>query len=375
MNVTREDLVGYLLAALEPHEMRRIDGCLSDSPLLREQLADLQRTIQSVDRQLLGSDRLVELPAGLSEKTLALIDAAGPVPENTVGPENAVASVRLLPKMRPLHEVPQRGRRRLADWVVGGLAGVALLGLGLPTVAQLRDESRKLVCQDHLRQIGEAIHQFVFSDPQERLPGLARNGPRAFAGVYAVQLGDKGFLPNTSWLWCPAGEVPKPRPAVGDSGGWERSGKKPLFPGLTQLVSDEEIRQASEAKDFQKLGLLQQHSGGNRSYNLGVMDGERYSAPRYEGRPTFAVLGDSPIQGVYQGMSVDPSRMQWPHGANGTNLLFEDGSIQHVFPARMHGQIDHPYMNHRGTVEAGVHPDDASLAPSGWPPFLLSRQR
>ncbi|TVP99509.1 MAG: hypothetical protein EA381_09625 [Planctomycetaceae bacterium] len=375
MNVTREDLVGYLLAALEPHEMRCVEERLSVDPLLRDQLAELQRTLQVVDERMLGPDRVAELPSGLGDRTLALIDSAMVSPSGCGWPAGVMAKAT---PIRSVEEIAWRGRRRkLADWLVGGLAGVALLGIGFPTVAHLREESRSVICQDNLRCLGDGLMQFVLRDPQERLPALDKSGPRAFSGMWAVHLFDVGALTDSDSprRWCPSGRSPRPDdpPKVPAPNG--RFQTESPVPGLTRLVRKDEIRRASETKNLAVLSGMQRNSGGNYSYNLGVRNGGEYLSPHYEARPNFAVLGDSPTAGDYQGTSVDVTRMSFPHPRNGANVWYEDGSVRTVYPARMSGQVDHPYMNHRGAIEAGVNLDDASLAPSGWPPFLDASQR
>jgi len=375
MNVTREDLVGYLLAALEPHEMRCVEERLSVDPMLREQLADLQRTLQVVDEQLLGPDRVAELPSGLGDRTLALIDTAMASPSEGGWPVGVTAKPT---PIRSVEEVAWRGRRRkLADWLVGGLAGVALLGIGFPTVAHLREESRSVICQDNLRCLGNGFMQFVLRDPQARLPALESSGPRAFSGMWAVHLGDMGALTDndSAKRWCPAADPPQ----LDETPNATRPGRpfqtESPHPGLTRLVRRDEIQRASEAKNLAVLAGMQRYSGGSYAYTLGVVHGGEYLSPRYEARPHFAWLGDAPTAGDCQGTGVDVTRMRFPHPRNGANVLYEDGSVRQVHPAQMSGQVDHPYMNHRGAIEAGVNLDDASLAPSGRPPFLHASQR
>jgi hypothetical protein len=124
-----------------------------------------------------------------------------------------------------------------------------------------------------------------------------------------------------------------------------------------------------------RLQWLQQIAGGRYAYSLGVMDGDRYSAPQHEGRASFAILGDAPLSGSYVADTADVTKMRWCHGGDGTNLLFEDGSVRHMRRTTMLDMPDHPYINHRGLVEAGVNIDDAALAPSSRPPFATARQR
>jgi prepilin-type processing-associated H-X9-DG protein len=128
------------------------------------------------------------------------------------------------------------------------------------------------------------------------------------------------------------------------------------------------------ASDYSLLRWIQRHAGGHFAYLLGVVDDSTYKPPRYEGRPSFAVLGDAPIAGHQATEAVDVTKLRYSHG-EGANLLFEDGSVRHVLPAQMAELADHPYINHRGAIEAGMNIDDAVLAPSWVGPFPRKRQR
>ena len=56
-------------------------------------------------------------------------------------------------------------------------------------------------------------------------------------------------------------------------------------------------------------------------------------------------------------------------------MLYEDGRVRFIPLAALETMPDHPLLNHRGEVEAGVSVDDAALAPSWRPPFVNVRQR
>ncbi len=77
-----------------------------------------------------------------------------------------------------------------AGWTgsVGDGRGGGALAWLLPAMAKGRFESRKVACQDQLRQFGTALTQYVIRSPQERLPAVSESGPEAFAGMYAVRL-------------------------------------------------------------------------------------------------------------------------------------------------------------------------------------------
>ncbi len=369
MGIMREDLVGYVLAALEPHEVRRIESRLAEDPCLRGELAELEKTLLDAEHQLAGQAALADVPADLTLRTLQRIDSLG-------GPADATSDAphgRFT--LRPSSEWAPRGRRIWLDYLVAGLAGTALLGLGIPAVARWRDDARSLLCQDKLREIGVGISQYVLRDPASQLPGLAASGPEAFAGVYSVRMNDQGTLADCQQLFCPDVPLPKPDPTLYATVGPNADKGATLVPGLERLLSLDDIRQANEQRDLSRLQWYQRSAGGSYAYTLGVMDGMRYRPPHYEARPNFAVLGDMPIAGQYRAESVDVEGLRWPHRGSGANVLYEDGSVRHIHPSRMLDLPDHPYVNHRGAFEAGVNIDDASLGPSWRAPFIQAVQR
>ena len=63
------------------------------------------------------------------------------------------------------------------------------------------------------------------------------------------------------------------------------------------------------------------------------------------------------------------------HNATGINVLYEDGRVRFLQLPALERMPDHPLLNHRGEVEAGVSVDDATLAPSWRPPFVNVLQR
>lgn len=345
----REDLLGYLLSALEPHEMRRVEQELRSQPALREELEYLQRTLEPLDHAA-ASLPVFESPPDLVSRTMAMLPSmefGGPV-------SPAVA-------MAPVLESRRLFRNTWADLIVGTLAAVAVLGLLIPSIARGRYEARKIACQDHLRQLGSAITQFVMQDSHESLPQIAESGPEAFSGMYAVRLAEHNLLAEPDWRLCPEINMP---PSIDET----QMAKLPL-------VKIDDLRQASERGDVNRLRMLQQTAGGNYAYTLGVVDGDRYEAPHYEGRSGFAILGDAPISGTEIADGVDVEKLRWGHGYTGANLLFEDGSVRFMDMSSGRQFPDHPFFNHRGSIEAGVNIDDASLAPSYRAPFFNVRQR
>lgn len=364
-----EDLLGYLLGALEPHEMERVAQMLRDDPAAREELERIEASLKPLEDNY---QPVEPPPSDLVERTLAslpplppmepvdgeaslgveagdALDAAiaGAGPEqNGVGPEQDGVS---LAPMQDAVEGPKNPSAAWVDWASGAVAGAVLLGLLLPSLAQGRMEARKTQCQDNLRQQSTSITEFVNRDAQHRLPAVAQEGPEAFAGVYAMRLREAGLLPNDSVRWCPTNQRPE-----GDA---------------AKLVSLQTLRSAG----VDKLREYQRFAGGHYAFTLGVIDQDGFRPPKFESRSSFAIMSDAPLTGVSSDGKVQAERIG--HGGYGINVLFEDGRVEFIALESLDSMRDHPLLNHRGQVEAGVNVDDATLAPSWYPPFIEVKQR
>jgi len=352
-----EDFLGYLLGALEPHEMRRVARLLQENPAAREQLAEIQLALEPLEG---ASEPVAEPSEGLVSRTMAnlppLPDQRSPTDHHhrsTTDHQSNATFDSLIP-MHSEIEVTETHHRSWLDWVGGAAAAAAILGLLIPSLAEGRFEARKVACQAQLRQLGTAITQFVNRDRQHRLPAVAESGPEAFAGVYAVRLGETGLLPDASLRWCPSLATPKPNAIT-----------------LTSIDSVESLEDLYRASP-DCLRQIQRFAGGHYAYTLGVVDEHRLRSPRFEARSSFAVMSDAPPAG-FNGR--DDLRRLTSHGGEGINVLYEDGRVQFVALPTLDAMPDHPLLNNRGKAEAGVNIDDASLAPSWVAPFIDAVQR
>ena len=373
--VVHEDLLGFLLGALEPHETKRVERWLREDPLAREELARVERSLRPLQE---GAGKVELPPPDLVSRTLANLPplpAAGsdagsgpPVAEDAPAAEHASGmaerqpAVAKSPSLSPMRSRVEEASGRSTgwiDWLAGSIAAAILLGLLLPALAEGRFEARKVACQDRLRDIGVAIHQFVYRNQQERLPAVAQRGEEAFAGMYAVHLHDTGLLQDESLRWCPSRS--RPELLASDS-------------ELSRLVSSHDLYGAST----DRLQTLQRFAGGHFAYTLGVVDEDSFTSPQFEARASFAIMSDAPLgRRAYNNMSVGPieSMQEFGHGGRGINVLYEDGHVRFVTIRVLDALPDHPLLNHRGQVEAGITIDDAVLAPSWHPPFVDARQR
>ncbi len=352
-----EDLLGYLLGALEPHEMDRVARWLQESPEARRQLGRIESSLRPLEENYQPPE---SPPLDLVARTLASLP---PRPNQVDQKQGFSVQVNKafadkvssgLSTMSSGVETPHRSHFSWMDWAASAVAAAVLLGLFLPAIMEGRFEARKVACQDQLRQLGTALTQYVSRDYQNRLPAVAKEGPEAFAGVYAMRLNDAGLLIDGDNRWCPSFGRP--------------TDSETTLTKLGELVSVNELHDLGS----DRLRELQQFAGGHYAYSLGVVDGKTFESPKFESRSSFAVMSDAPSNRF---VGSDMKQQSIGHSGFGINVLYEDGRVQFLSLPSLNSIPDHPWLNNRGDVEAGVNIDDASLAPSWRPPFLNVRQR
>ncbi len=319
----REQLLGYLLDALDDDERIEVEEQLEANPDWRDELESIALTLEP----LAETYEEFEPPAGLAERTCSLIAA-----RSTVTPSG-----------RALHpatsaEIRSRGQWSIADVVV--MAGICLAAamLFFPAISQSRYAARLQACQDNLRELGIALVDYSEKAGQGHFPEVPTEGNRAVAGIYAPVLLDAGYLTDENRIICPSSALAR------EADTWE-------LPTLNQ------IDQASG----RLLMLFHRSMGGSYGYSLGVVDNGRHRAPRNLGRTYFALMADAPSLQLAGHRSTN-------HGGRGDNILYEDGHIRYVVESNAQG--DDPFLNRLGWIEAGIDPDDAVVAPGFVPPFV-----
>ncbi len=312
----RDDLVGYLLGALEPAEHEAVEAQLAVDSQLRHDFELVSRAI----RPLAADKQGYEPPPGLAERTCIFVATQ--------------ARVSLAPE--PAHE---GSRWRMADLAVAAGIFLAATLLFFPAVNQSRFAARVSTCQNNLRRIGVAASEYSlrFGDHFPML--LADDGGPADAGAVAARLVEGGYLSSPVVLICPASELAERLSTT----------QQPPWP--------QDIRQQLLHARGQRLRDLQRLVAGSYAYNLGyVVDGQ-YRASRNLSRPTFALVADAPPSGL-----TDRSAN---HDRRGQNVLFEDGHVQYLTTCKARGCMDHIYRNDNGQQAPGLHAHDAVLGPGG----------
>ncbi|MEX0818966.1 MAG: hypothetical protein WD070_05215, partial [Pirellulaceae bacterium] len=252
----REQLLGYLLGALDDDEQIEVEQQIAAHPEWRDELESLALTLEPLAETYLE----FEPPANLTERTCSLIP-------------NRTTATPCGGGLRPATRAEIRGRQRwsMADVVV--MAGICLAGamLFFPAISQSRYAARLQACQNNLRELGFALVDYSEKAGQGRFPEVPSEGNRAAAGVYAPVLLSKGYLTDERKVICPSSMLAQ------RAADWK-------------LPSLDEVDQASG----RALLMIQQRMGGSYGYNLGVVVNGRHRAPRNRGRASFALMADAP---------------------------------------------------------------------------------
>lgn len=305
----REQLLGYLLGALEPQEQAQVAKRLLDDAELRRELEILRRGLEPLD------DEHPEPPRGLAAKTCSYVaDRRGP----SAGQFGACS------------------QWRIQDLCVAASLFIAATMLLMPAVYQSRCQANLAACQHNLASLGRALYEFSqIHDGQ--FPEVPVNGPLAAAGIYAPLLREAGLISDGDVV-CPASSLRKS--------------------GQFRIPSRQELQETQGMALRQMQGMM----GGSYGYCIGYVSKGRYRPRKNLGRENFALVADAPSQWSHDSSS---------HHGPGHNVLFEDGHVRYVTTCWLIEGADHFFENAMGYVAAGVDADDAVIVPSGTPPMIL----
>jgi prepilin-type processing-associated H-X9-DG protein len=324
----REQLLGYLLHALDDDERREVEQKLATDERWGAELADLRSLLEPLS----ATYEEFEPPADLAERTCALVhEHATAVEAAAEGLARSRHAAQLPPLSAPWS---------LADLVVAvGVCIVAAL-LFLPAISNSRYLSRRILCQNNLQQVGVALTRYSDLDGSGYFPAVASFGRRAYAGIYASILLEAGLLTDPDVVVCPA----SPQATV------EQAVRIPTLEEVDETLVNPGLQ-------------LQDHAKGMYGYNLGVMVDGKHLPPRNQGRDFFALMSDEPDFFTSSQPNID-------HAGRGLNVLFEDGHVSFcdMRQARLLYQDD-PFRNRRGIVEVGLDENDAVIGRSITSPF------
>ena len=310
----REELLGYLLGALDADEQAQVEERLRNDPRLRRELEQLRRLTEPLEDAYAD----VDPPPGLARRTMAALDCQQ-------GEKVERAS-------------PGRHLRR-ADTTTTIVASVVLAAMLFPVLLNSRYMSQIEDCQWRLRELGTRLISYASTQADRSYPLVEPSGKLSFSGYNAVVLRQQGYLePRSTLVLCPS--------AGKDVAQW------------LGIPTPQEVLTA----DGERLEALQRQAGGDYGWGLGFVENGEYRAPQYRGRSHFVIVSDAPSLFL-------PNLASTNHAGRGWNVLYDDQRVAFVKACRGRACPDDPLRNHFGLVAPGVGEDDSVIAASNIRPF------
>ena len=320
----RENLIGYLLGALEPAERQMVEQEIASNPVLRREMDLLKARLEVMRRD-------VEHFKPITDLTLQTLDS--------ISAYEATRPARRdrLSESRGLHEV---SRWTFTDLMVAAGICIAASMLFFPAMATSRYQARIDMCQNNLRQIGCALHSYSELH-HDYFPAVPKQGNLSAAGFYAVALSDNGFINEQKVFLCPGS------PMTLERSNW-------FVPTR---------RQVEDARGPQLL-VMRQSMGGSYAYTLGYLVNGSYEPTRNLGRSHFVIMADSPSPYAMGIKSVN-------HSGRGQNVLYEDCHIKYVVRSEDEFRGDCFFVNRLGVKAAGLDAEDAVVGSSAMSPMIF----
>jgi prepilin-type processing-associated H-X9-DG protein len=334
-----ENLLGYLVNALDPDTHRQVEAHLRSNPEAQHHADLLRRALRP-----LAADAAEEVPPpGLWVRTLGHI-AHDQVRRRR--PEGPPAAAR--PAARPLPRAPWTPGEagpggswwRRTDVLVAALVLFAVLSMGVTALPGLWQRQQIEACQNNLRLFGQALTAYSQHHDHD-FPKVEAEPPRNVAGIFVPILHDAGVLRGDATVSCP-GNGNRPAPAL----------------TLTDL---EELSRTNQQQFRDTVRRL----AGCYAYTLGYGAPDGLHGLRDDDGGGLPIMSDRPdwVDGLL-GDGNSPN-----HGGRGQNVLYIDGHVRFSTTRGAGVGGDDIYVNQRRKVEAGVNRLDSVLGASPATPY------
>ncbi len=301
-----ENLLGYLLDALDPETHRETEKYLETHPEAQEKLRLLRQSLEPLSWDHDG----FAPPEGLIVKTVGRVAefCCREVPPAPEPPKSPPATLRFPPLRR-------------IDVLVAATLLLAILGVGFPWIIHVREEHKKMVCQQNLEEIYVGLTGYS-KNHQNEFPNLEKiaKPPRNVAGLVVPFLIAKEHLGDDFVIRCPG----------------TQTGPLP--------VTYQEAMNMPEEEFLQQADNLTPGYG----YTLGYRDADGiyhgYSCSNQN--PNLILMADAPPPNPIEGNSLN-------HGRRGQNLLFVNGNVKFQTVPKSFFQDDDLYLNKAKKQKAG----------------------
>ena len=314
----QENLVGYLLGALEADEHEIVKRQLKNDPELQQELGALEARLAPLE-----ADRWqdYEPPPHLATATCAMV-------AEIAADSAAIDAHEVTPRMSPTAEPPRKSVSwSLMDMVVTAGIFAAISCLFLPSIVRSLDTAKVVACQHNLKELYGGLSQFstanngAYPTPQVR-------GDVGMAGVFASQLVEPKFA-SYHQIACPTQQ--KNRTAL-------------RIPTMSEV-------QKQQPSQSELLAAFRNVYG----YSLGHFDSDHgYQRPRARGRSHVALVADRPTLTPYGPANIG-------HRGRGMNVLMEDGSVKTLPAGVCTIGSDNIFFNDEGRIGPGVNENDSVI--------------
>jgi hypothetical protein len=319
----REDLLGYVLEALDDNEHEELQNELKKDPRLQCDLERLRARLEPLIDERLPLDPPPGLASRVCDRLKREIERGQITPASRVPEANQAVS---------------RGGFTFTDAVVAAGVMLAAAFIFFPAIAQSRYQSQLAVCQNNLRQLGTSLKEFSQAGGGE-FPFVPAEGKLAAAGLYAPVLAEEGWLDDPRVVLCPGSDLADAADEF-------------------TVPTRDDLREAVEVE----LASMRRRMGGSYAYTLGHLADGKLHPTRDRSRSHFVLMADAP--------SSTGGRQNSPnHGMYGQNVLYEDGRVKYLQRCLEQMTGDEFFVNDRGWVEAGLHAEDAVVAGSAVSPL------
>jgi len=318
-----ENLIGYLLKALDADEQREVEKYLREHPEAQKRLYQLRLRVDVLARD--AGDG--EPPPGLWVRTLARVAEQKC---RTALPSAPPAAARSSVGGRPTWW-------RRADVLVAAALLVLGGGLGVAWLGGLGRNKNIVECANNLHQFDLALEAYADTH-NGQFPWVGTEPPKNFAGSFVPALNEARAMPPGLSVSCP-GDLPKSPSSV-------------TFADLEKMNRDEPERFRRETNSL----------AGCYAYSLGYQEPSRaglYGLTKsMDGH--LPLMADAPAcengNKVLDGNSTN-------HGGKGQNVLFIDGHVE-FRTTRALSPDDDIYLNADHKVAAGSGSRDTVLGRS-----------
>ena len=329
----QEQLLGYLLDALEDDEREQLQQELANDPYLRQQLETLRAALQPME----PTREPLDPPPGLAHRTCQFVAAQAAVAKAPQDPRPAPAG-RLHAMQTDASLDGGSARFSWLDVVAAAGILVAASLLIFPALVNSRAKARTVHCANNLQGVYQGLAQY--SDAfRGFLPSAPPQDRLGVGGGFAAVMHSTGYLKDPRQLLCPGSPM----------------AELPVF----IIPAPAQIRAMPEGD---QLDTTLASLGGSYSMSFGYEEDNHFHGLRNMGRSDFALVSDVPDP-------VSPSFASHNH-AGGQNVLFEGGNIRFVtLPVKIVGH-DHFYLNAAGQVGPGLNCYDSVIPPAGRVPIV-----